>query len=280
MPWAVKRTGALGDVILAEPIVRKLAEMFGQPVTVLTAYPQVFAGNPAANTAPLLPLSMYGVIDLDLAYEKHPNMHIVDAYAEQVCEYIPYFTLGAHEKRQRLVFDELDNLPGFDWPRVVTIHPAVSWPSRTLSREVWRGVANGLIERNYIPLFLGGGRDYQFPEFDDLHGCTSLREVAQMIAASACFIGMDSALLHVAGATDTPIAGVFGPVDPRYRLPYGRSDCAVVGADLLCLGCLHSLPPPVTNLECGREPSEKNLCCASITADKILNAFDVLMGAE
>jgi ADP-heptose:LPS heptosyltransferase len=53
----------------------------------------------------------------------------------------------------------------------------------------------------------------------DLVGRTTVAEARATIAACDLFLVNDSALLHVAGSTDTPTIAVFGPTDPRVLAP-------------------------------------------------------------
>lgn len=55
----------------------------------------------------------------------------------------------------------------------------------------------------------------------DLVGQTSVFGARAIIASSDAYLGNDSALMHVAGTTPTPIVAVFGPTDPRVLAPRG-----------------------------------------------------------
>jgi hypothetical protein len=60
----------------------------------------------------------------------------------------------------------------------------------------------------------------------DLRGTTTLAQAAAIVAAAKCYVGVDSGLLHIAGALQVPTVGLFGtsyvpaystiyPVNPR-----------------------------------------------------------------
>jgi len=79
----INRSYALGDVILTTPIIRRLRrENPDAKIIVQTMYPDVFRNNPHVNEIIQTPTAQHidNYIELNLAYERRPNMHIVDAY--------------------------------------------------------------------------------------------------------------------------------------------------------------------------------------------------------
>ena len=81
---AVIRQLALGDVILTTPIVKQIfADYSGQcDIDVVTLKPEVFKHNPIVANILMAnePINFVGtydkIINLDLAYEKYPKIHI------------------------------------------------------------------------------------------------------------------------------------------------------------------------------------------------------------
>ena len=65
-----------------------------------------------------------------------------------------------------------------------------------------------------------------------------------MLSLCDGFVGIDSGLLHMAGAVGTPAVGLFGPVDPALRLPPTTPAVAVTAppSEVPCLGCHHRMP--------------------------------------
>lgn len=249
----VRRSGALGDVVLATPIIRRLRRENPEAhITVHTACPDVFLDNPYINA-----MNVNGVwdrfIDLDLAYERRPHYHIVDAYMLEA-----FGDQGDATDKQQCMFTHDARRPELDGPYVVLHAPMLGWRSRVLPMAFWDAVAAGLRQAGLTPVFVGRRPDYADGaigslDFRDQLPLGSLRTLMQ---GAVCFAGMDSGLLHIAGTTEVPIVGVFTCARPEFRLPYRGGvlgyACEAVTPDLSCLGCLHDRPPPVTTLACPR----------------------------
>jgi heptosyltransferase-3 len=287
----VRRTGALGDVVLATPIIRRLRrENPDAEIAVQTAYPDVFRNSPhrvAVLPPGALPYPWTErggcdrVVDLDLAYERRPTIHIVQAYMQEAFgddRDIGLYDEG--ELRQELAFRP-SNAGWLASRRVVAVHAAkAGWRNRTLPECTWVGVIDGLRDAGFFPLLVGTQRDaLPRAKAAAFHAGDVLAQAA-VIAACAAFVGSDSGLLHVAGATDVPIVGVFTSASPALRLPWrggelGRNCIAVTPPGLSCVGCLHRLPAPVTTESC--ELGEP-ICVGAVRAADIVDAVVRLVG--
>lgn len=81
----------------------------------------------------------------------------------------------------------------------------------------------------------------RIPGTEDWVGKLSLEETVAMLEQISLFIGIDSGLLHAAGAVGTPSVGLFGPINPKFRLPPETPSIAIT-SNVPCLGCHHCLP--------------------------------------
>lgn len=268
----VRRTSALGDVVLATPVVRRLKrENPTASIVVQTAYPQVFHGNPNVELIGNVLGQDGRMVDLDLAYEKRPSMHIVEAYMLEAFKNDRGWAMmdDGSSKCQELFFDRTP-LSAFKGEGYVAVHAAqAGWSNRTLPRDTWKEVLHRLGVAGLRPILIGTERD-AVPGFD----CPSffvpdIHAQARLIQSCVCFVGSDSALLHVAGCTDTPIVGVFTCAKPEYRLPFRDACVGVVPPGLDCLGCLERQPAPATTESCERGDIA---CVREVRATDIVDA--------
>ena len=285
MSILVRRTGAFGDVVLTTPVIRRLRrENPDAEIAVQTAYPGVFARSPHRVATlppgpPPYPWTEHGgvgrTIDLDLAYERRPTTHIVNA-----------FMLNAFgdegepgDRGQELAYEKLDQWPAK--PRVVVVHAAkAGWRNRTLPEATWVEAVNLLRAAGCFPIVVGTMRDALPKARCAAFHSEDALATAALIARAACFVGSDSGLLHVAGATDVPIVGVFTCALAETRLPWRNGTlgerCEAVVPPLDCVGCLARAPIPATAESCERGDIA---CVTAVTAEAIVSAALRLMDA-
>lgn len=275
----VRRSAARGDVLLSATLAPILKEKY-ERVEYITrpACAEVLRKNPfidtVHNSESVLANSAVDFIDLDLAYEKCPHMHIVEAYAEAAG-----FT---DEEKARLrkfapflfaqrIFEKYD----------VVLHPALSWPNRTFPIKFWADLLQKL-SAQFRVLVIGSETDMPSlqcpPGVVDSRGRFSIAECASEIENAGVFIGNDSLMVHVAAATRAPIVGLYTCAEARFRYPWRPAGVFVpIEAAVSCYGCLHREAPPVTFCDC---PAGNNYACvSSITADKVFEkATEILRG--
>lgn len=273
MKILVKRQGALGDVLCITPVLARLRKEFpSATIAVETGHPQALSNNPHIDHG----VNLSGdpdawVISLDLAYERQPKKHIVCAYLDEA------FNNWEGDKTLVYRFNA-------HWAseQGAIIHAAASWPSRSFTREFWDDVARKLVKRGLQPVFVGSGGDYHGPDFaTHAVGRLTLDQVAALTAKAKVFIGSDSALLHFAGCTDTPIVGLYTCARAKYRMPWRNG---VLGSNMIglepaldCIGCLERMPVPSTNVSCERGD---NICSRSIQPDAVVRAAEQLLDCK
>lgn len=265
----VNRTGALGDVVLTTPIVRRLKrENPDSEIHVQTTYPDVFRHSPhvARCWSPNDRPDYDQLIELDLVYERSPLVHVVDAYMWEA--FGDAIMIEPDEKRQELFYGKLRR-PRNTTPMVAVHAARAGWRSRTLPEKTWLEVCRLLKAASVRPLLVGAMRDeLRGSGHMGFHNSDILAQAAA-IARCDCFVGSDTGLLHVAGATDTPIVGVFTSVDPAWRLPY-RENCAAVVPDLPCVFCHGRQPAPATTESC--EIDDRVACVRAVRPETIVQA--------
>jgi ADP-heptose:LPS heptosyltransferase len=276
----IRRSGALGDVILATPVVREMRRRHPEAeISIITGYPEVFKNSPHQVTAyPWLDPRLADIfVDLDLAYERRPKMHIVAAYMEEAFGPENDVRLSFYQQELNFSNETPYLVQNQSTPYWVAIHPAIAgWANRTLPKAFWREVCTLLYQHDFLPVMVGRPRDtYGIPNVV-WHSTVELDEIAQLIDKTACFIGSDSALLHLAGCTKTPIVGIFTSADPRLRMPHRFGTlglgCAAVMPALGCIFCHHRQTPPATTEHCERSAQEQNLCVQKVDPELVIEA--------
>lgn len=288
----VKRWNALGDVLLTTPIVKRFhAE--GYEVDVHTLFLDIFENNPyvrKAFTGLLKGRYYHKVVELNLAYEKNPKMHIIDAYSMTA-----FGDKNTEHKCELFFKDKLSSgvdrrIPLGDF---IVVHMGVGWENRTFSKDFWEPI---LLKTDYDIVCVGGRGDLkpspEFPGVLDLVGHLSIHELAQVIARARLFIGPDSGPLHIAQTTSTPCIGLYTCAKAEYRVhgnchpigPLSREEDVIKEpfrsdknpAILECYGCLHDEPPPVCYVGCRRG----DFICVKerITPEMVLKKVEEVLG--
>jgi len=264
MSVTVRRSGAVGDVLLATALLPALKGTYGRVLfSTSPRCAEILAGNPFIDAVTVPTIAEGDLIDLDDAYESKPFSHIVEAYAQRAGISI------SETQRPSMAFDR-SPAKLID----VMIHPTVSWPSRTLPADFWAAVADHFAGIGKKVAYVRAPNEPAPPAgIFDFCG-KSFRDIATLIDSSRVFICADSLPLHIASVTDTPIVGLFTVAMSKYREPWLRHPELFTGIDTVldCGGCLHRETPPVRFTECKRE--EKNLCVKSFDAQRVIEAAE------
>jgi heptosyltransferase-2 len=143
--------------------------------------------------------------------------------------------------------------------------------------ELYVEVASALLQRGYEVVLAGGPDDLwasaffaQLPVID-LIGKLTLVETLAVFDSAAVTIAHDTGPLHLAGLTSTAIVTIFGPTDPRGRLPQ-RANCVALwgGEGFACRPCYD-----------GRDyaPCSHNGCVRQITPAMVVTETEALLTA-
>lgn len=91
-----------------------------------------------------------------------------------------------------------------------------------------------------------------------------IRYLAAIIKRCKVLIGNDSGPLHLAGAVEVPVLGIYGPTNPDLQGPYGEHNITVQNTKLDCLHC--------NLLVC----NIGNICMTELPKSSILEKLDEL----
>jgi len=278
----IRRSGAIGDCVLVTGIIDYIAKNYPYiEIHVLTGCPKVFKGNPNIRRVTSDPVTFRCdvLIDLDMEYEKYPNVSIAESYFNKI--------FGSKTNTLPILYsDELVNYPIIpnDGEKIFALHMAVSWPSRTLNIGRWNEVIKHILSLGHQILILGTDNDMgsmiDDDQIKDLRGQTTIMECHQLIKHSDCFISTDSSLFHVASATDTPIIEIFSCVSPHTRISRTINVKAVVPPENVCRYKLSEEKEVVTYHECQFDDERQFECIKSITAESIIKPINYLLENE
>lgn len=111
----------------------------------------------------------------------------------------------------------------------ILLHPGTSRQEKWWWPSCWAAVGDALREETGAPVLLTWGpgeRDATATVLDYMWGpaqlappSTTLRHLVALIRRAACFITTDNGPMHLAATTNTPVVGLFGPVDVRVNQP-------------------------------------------------------------
>ena len=204
----VKRTHGLGNVICLLPVLDRLAEQFGQ-VEVVTQpewadtfevlRPGVWWSNHPRTDA----------IDLDILTARlDPCEHRTDELGRLIGLEPPFS--APKIKIPEEWSSRYKHLAGMIMFAPEGGHPSRQWPKRQ-GRQFCEELQEKLV-------LVGTTSEPELPCKVDTRGTLNLQELMGVLANAAAVVSMDSAVLHIAAALGRPVVGIFGGIDPSYRI--------------------------------------------------------------
>ena len=139
-------------------------------------------------------------------------------------------------------------------------------------------LATALLQSGHEVILAGGPDDaWATPSFAHLPvtnviGKHSLLETLSLLNSAAVTVTHDTGPLHLAGITSTAIVAIFGPTDPRGRLPQ-RANCVALwgGEGFACRPCYDGH---------NYAPCQNNGCMQQITPAMALGEIQTLLTAQ
>lgn len=275
LPRGFIRMNAVGDTIRALNTYRKLHEK----CVVITQWPELFRDeNVVAITKDMGEYAVSSFIDLDLAYERHRELSIQQAY-DRIAK-----TENTYNQPVDIRATEFDWLkvrelePAFKWDEpYVALHMGVGWPSKTFPIQFWQNIASKFIEKGFYVVAVGS-RDDQGAKGDmciDLVRRTNIHMLRAVLEHAKLFVGPDSGPLHVADGA-CPAIGLYTITTPEKTV---SQQVTGIMTKAECAGCLLRQP---TNCfyECDHAPTDPRRyhCVMMFNPDEIVEKGLKLMG--
>ncbi|MGR8932758.1 MAG: putative lipopolysaccharide heptosyltransferase III [Gammaproteobacteria bacterium] len=161
----------------------------------------------------------------------------------------------------------------------IVMHPVSRWMFKSWSATGFAEVLRALTARGLkVALVSGPAQDEQDyahaimaacnggHNLTDLSGQLTLPELAALLAAARCFVGLDSVAMHMAAAVGTPTVALFGPSDDRVWGPWMVAQRTLASS--------HSCRPCHMD-GCGN--GKVSDCLQSICADEVMAALSELL---
>ena len=223
---AVKRTIGMGDIVITEPIIRKLKEKYPtSKITYYTAKSDVikyFETQPdeivTIDENDVVKDTLHDVdsevkFDLDLSYESREETSFIDAYAQVIgLEFNDQV-----EKHPHLIYNEEALIKD---KYVVVVGDGSGWPGKTWDLEKYAEVIKYVKSMGYK--VYETGLTYTEESEDEYHQC-EFDELVNLVANCEFYIGTDNGPMHLARGFNKPCFIIAGAALPYYTNP-NRND--------------------------------------------------------
>jgi len=273
------RSGGLGDIIASIPAVNALRRQYGDRYLIYLTRPE-FLGICELGLAVHTFLPIYqgdAVVSLlrrfcdvrSLKYlDELPGQHSTRHFVLELAESVGADLQGDDQPAihvEPISDDEFRAWFGCErkGQRLLAIHTGPTAPVREWSPENWIKLCELLALPDLLIVELGVGRHFLFGGGAQPNPVMALQatrklsvlESARLLRACDLMIGVDSGPLHLAMAVGIPAAGIFGPVNPSFRI--SRNALALhLKEPLPCQYCHHQTPRGHWNTGC-----PNNLAC-------------------
>ena len=212
---AIKRTMGMGDLILVEPIIKKLNEKYpDKPITLYTAKPDIvkyFKHQPnkieLVEEETLVKDILFDKpetfkIDLDLSYESREMYQFIDAYGE-------VSGVQFNDQYDKCPQLEVGHGPALEEGKyVVVCADGSGWPGKTWPIEKYTEVIQYIKNEMGYKVF-ETGFDTTVETDSKYHKCT-LDQMINLIANCEFYLGTDNGPMHVARAFEKPCIAING----------------------------------------------------------------------
>jgi ADP-heptose:LPS heptosyltransferase len=270
------RKRAIGDVLWMEPVIAAMAKKY-KKVIVHSLYNELFENYPYANVIFKSRLSFFEkvfcriekllntsffFIDLQGAYENHPQEHLLSAYYKKAGQNMPMvypsLYLSEKEKSKHLIQSQ----------KYVVLHIenyGDEHKFRNIYAVNWEAVVAHLNNAGYHVVQIGKkANEVKGSEFVE----TNLRELMSVINACSFFIGSDSAPSHFSACLQKPAIIFFGSVNPWFRHIKELFKGAIMQSNCEYANCYHIQQP--YKQVCLLKTAEERMmpkCCVHSTED-------------
>ena len=247
MKQLIIRDAGIGDLLLMEPLLRKMAE--DREIHVITRYPEVFENNPAITKTYFMESKGQDVKTEDFdgwedlrsyseTCESRDKKHRTDIYNERL-----YVDITDHEKEPMIWFGNDEKAKTRRMPDmkyfVVQCDASHSYRRYERGAELAKHIVDA--DQKNVVVIMGSNKwvklEKRHERIIDLQGKTTIREAMCQVRDADYFIGVDSGLMHVALCCHVPTVAMFSIITPDLRLRYYKGTYKVISGNVPCIGC-------------------------------------------
>ena len=249
--YKISISGGLGDQIEAEPVVRELCRLYPyDKIYVASHWPEIFEDLPYAKGRLISVDIRKHFIQEEIAqvfntysppeddawkYMTHVFSHSTDFSSNLAIRRVlppekKTVVLGYTSGHLKSMCKKLGVEKNYFYDAVL-VHPGRSWPTKTMPSTFWEEIINDLLVQNKkVILFGKDGKDLQgivsvnvdMTKVLDARDKLTFKESLALLDNSFMLISNDSAPIHMAGATDIWIVGVYTAKHPAFVIPFRK----------------------------------------------------------
>lgn len=268
----VKRSAALGDIVLIEPILKHFHE---QGYNVVVDIPPQFFDLYIAHYFPVYHKSQIDwgritadkVVNLDMAYEVKPHQNYLQSYFEMA-------GIKEFELTRPQLWPKVDErTKPFKKYCVLHIDKRDQMERNIdISDADWWYIKKELHHLGITLIQIGLG---QHTEVGLEYNTSSMAHAKWLISGADLFIGIDSGMSHIAVASNIPSVIFFGSVDPQ-RIHCDLENVEALQGDCDKKHCWH-IPGGTEGKTCAYIGTDKSYQCTKITWQTVVDAIKKLM---
>jgi ADP-heptose:LPS heptosyltransferase len=280
----IRKKGSWGDIVPLFPIIKYLkTKDSSTQIFLATNHQCLFENNEyIEETIPWESnvSNLNHKIDLENAHENDPKSHIVDAYAKLI---IGHSDIDKTIEIKEAMFDReyiehvmLQN--GLKDKEFLVFHCALTHKNKTWPREKWNRLQAHCIAQGTPVVVVGSGSDF-VPVISGIVNLVNKINFFQskyLIEKAKAIVCLDGDYMQIAGATETPIIGLFTATSSRYKLPYRKGqlgfNCHAIEAPIECTGCWNNHIKPIKYFGCANGSFS---CLNSITPQMVLQRINI-----
>jgi len=265
----IKRTAAIGDCIILEPVMRYYAlKGYNVVLDIPAAYFELYN----AHYFPVKHLSQFDKgrinpekeINIDLAYEVKPRQNYLKSYFE-------FAGISDYQLTKPQLYPLVDRRTKLFQKYVVLHIDERETPERNVYGVNWKNVQRHLETLGYTVIQIGANRHEPVGLYMNTPSIGFMKFV---LAGADLFIGCDSGPSHIAVAHNVPSIIFFGSVCPDY-IHADMTNIIPIQGSCEAAYCWH-IPGGTSGQKCKFQDSDKYLQCCNVSFEPVIDAINQL----